>query len=239
MCGETCLNLGEFGGGLRNLGTASLYRVRVTNNRTLLNTQNLGGHGGGIHNASVLYLEDCEITENQTTGNRWNAHGAGLNNFYNATATMTRTLFQRNKVAVPQGGGGGAIFNWPGGSVIADDSRFLDNEAGQFGQANNDGGGVSNYGTFVLRRSVLARNRNWGGGAGGGILNRGSLTLINDTLSANISTGDGGGVATDPVFSIRNSTFFRQQLWWRRRWFQRPCRCMEQYSGRKHGWLRS
>jgi CSLREA domain-containing protein len=211
VCGETCRNAGEFGGGLRNASNASLslYRVRVTHNRTLLNSYNMGGFGGGIHNASLLYMEDCEVTNNQTTGSRWNAHGGGISNFYGAAATIVRTLFQYNKAALPKGGEGGAIYNWPSATLTVTDSSFLDNEAGVPFQQNSDGGAIANdNGAITLRNCTLARNRNYGYGAGGGILNRGNLSLFNCTLSANYSTCDGGGIATDPTFYIRNCTFY-------------------------------
>ena len=209
VCGQTCLDAGEYGGGLRNAsgGSLSLIRVKVTGNRTLLNNQRGGAYGGGIHNEGSLYLEDCQITSNSATGSQWGAWGGGLSNFYGAKATIVRTIFQANKTAVPKSGEGGAIANWTGARLYVTASRFLDNEAGEPGQLNSDGGALFNYGTALLKRCTLARNRNYGGGAGGGIFNRGVLSVVNSTVSGNTSTCDGGGVATDPAFEIRNSTF--------------------------------
>jgi hypothetical protein len=50
------------------------------------------------------------------------------------------------------------------------------------------GGGILNYGTLMLERTVVRENY---GSAGGGIYNEGTLTLLNSTVSDNGSVGGG------------------------------------------------
>ena len=79
---------------------------------------------------------------------------------------------------------GGGIRN-DVGSVVVLNSTISQNNA------NNNGGGIANFGTLNVSNSTIFGN---GAGDGGGIYNGSSLTVINSTLSQNNANNNGGGI---------------------------------------------
>ena len=68
---------------------------------------------------------------------------------------------------------------------------------------NQDGSGISNYGTLLLKDSTISNNK--AARDGGGIFNAGTATINNTTISGNIANQHGGGIYNGDVYN-RNIT---------------------------------
>ena len=134
------------------------------------------------------------------------------------------------------GGEGGAIYVVAGATLVATDSSFTSNLAGQ-GEIRNDfmgggpggrGGAIATAGTTTIRRSTFSSNAagkgaqpNGHGGAGGAVavLPGGNLLLEDSTLASNRSgdgndlgfvegfDGAGGALALESDATLNNVTF--------------------------------
>jgi len=207
-----------FGGGLLNLGVAT-----VTSS-TFKGNQALGGGSGTFFGGSV---------------------GGGIDNFGGATLIVTGITFINNQAISTDKDGlffgiGGAIENNAGfgggdsSTATISNSTFTDNRAiGGGGDSSGNGGAIDNEGagaTMTLTNSRLIDNQSIGGdrnnGLGGGILNLfGKLTVKSSTLSGNqakggpggtspdsLSLGEGGGILNaSAVLIVNDSMFFGNQ----------------------------
>jgi hypothetical protein len=156
----------ECGGGIRNLGDLTAFRVTVSDNT-------FRRAGGGVCNRRIIRLSDAVIDRN--------------------TAALT--------------GPGGGIYN--DGYAVLERLMISLNRADTTG-----GGGIANYGSMIVRDSVITGNSTGGQASGsGGIDNRmfvdgGSLAIINTTISGNESHSRGGGISNQQkgVVTVVNST---------------------------------
>ncbi len=88
----------------------------------------------------------------------------------------------------------GANTNGKGGAINVGAGATLNlNDAFVFGNSADEGGGLYNAGTAIIRRSTLQANT--ASRKGGGIENDGTLSLVNSTLTQNVGKG-GGGLST-------------------------------------------
>lgn len=88
----------------------------------------------------------------------------------------------------------GANTNAKGGALNIGSGATLNlNDALIFGNSSDEGGGIYNAGTAIIRGSTLQGNT--AGRKGGGIENDGTLSIINSTLTQNVGKG-GGGLST-------------------------------------------
>ncbi|HUG14716.1 MAG TPA: choice-of-anchor Q domain-containing protein, partial [Thermomicrobiales bacterium] len=190
------------GGGIANVGTATLIDSTVSDNeafsvggilnglragdRELLSgsatltgvtvARNTGSTGGGIANdAGTVTLTDSFVVDN--------VQGGGIRN--QGMLTMSGTTVSRNTNSNP----GGGVDNNHLGTATLTNCTVSDNVSDLFG------GGIDNDGILTLTDSLVSHNRSdrWGGG----IHNNNSvglLTLIRSTVSFNTTTGDGGGI---------------------------------------------
>jgi uncharacterized delta-60 repeat protein len=73
-------------------------------------------------------------------------------------------------------------------------------------EINQDGGGIFNAGTLILKNSLISNNK--AAGFGGGIYNYGKSTaiILNSTLNGNTAGGYGGGIGNSGIANIINST---------------------------------
>ena len=188
------------GGGIRNLGTATLVDVTVTQNRSFspaeLTLTGNAGDGGGIYNAAgaTLTLERCTVSANTTGDAGYDSSGMGF-----------------------RGGNGGGIAN--AGTLTVSDSTISGNGAGHGSPSQGSGGaggGIFNSGVLTVTGSTISGNHSGDGadqcppscfyygtdGAGGGIASTGTASIADSTVSGNVvgaSTlgvdGYGGGIA--------------------------------------------
>jgi CSLREA domain-containing protein len=186
------------GGGIRNTeATLTLSAVRVLDGSaqldgggianfdgdvSLLDGSSVEGNtvpqdGGGIANVGgTLSIVDSSVVDNHATC----GHGGGVYN--DATLHVEGALLDGN-VSDCQAGG---IANRPGGTATIIDSTLSSNLA-------DDGAGLNNGGTAIVRRSTFSANTAFFA-FGGAILNGGTLTLENSTLWANRANYRGGGI---------------------------------------------
>ena len=88
----------------------------------------------------------------------------------------------------------GANTNGKGGAInIGAGATLKLNDAFVFGNSADEGGGIYNAGTAIIKRSTLQANT--ASRKGGGIENDGMLSLVNSTLTQNVGKG-GGGLST-------------------------------------------
>jgi len=189
------------------------------------------GNGGGISigESGTLHIENSTLSENEA----FMSGGAIYN--VSADATVIGTTFNRNSVWGSSSyhyyhSGGGAIYNYGGGSFALDSSRIIGCSAGYeifaadggaiynrgasltltntelIGNAvylGGRGGGIYNYfGTMNIHNSTLIGNWNEYGPGGGVYNNNGTMTIANSTLSENSSTDEGGGIVIDSSSSV-------------------------------------
>lgn len=212
------------GGGLYNVGTATLISVTVAANQ--VGSEHNGSLGGGVYSVGHLEMVKSRVVENRAR------LGGGI--FSTGALTFTEGIIASNLVstsiwmyyiaafAEPPGGGGVYL----GGSALierstvynngTDDAPKLPEWDGYYssdGFHSGDGGGIYTEGMLTLRNSTVSGNRTGNGGdaylyggsresakggnagSGAGIANRGQLTIDNSTITAN-QTGLGGQGAT-------------------------------------------
>jgi hypothetical protein len=162
------------GGGIANLGTASLVRSTLRGNKAhpkVISTW--GGVGGGIFNAGDLLVDSSLISKNIADGDYFGLGGGICNGF-----------------GLP------GYTDYPGGNVTIIDSTLTENLVYSDGDSpeypgDSRGGGISseNGGTVVLRSSTIARNKSdakssFDTAKGGGLSNQGSMFDLRNTINA-------------------------------------------------------
>ncbi|HVK08687.1 MAG TPA: right-handed parallel beta-helix repeat-containing protein [Gemmataceae bacterium] len=204
-------NSAAFGGGIYNVGAATVARSRLEGNSA--------GYGGGIVNRGPAAT--LVVTGGTLTGNSAASEGGGVWNWDKAALTITGGTLTGNSA-----GYGGGIYNG-GATVGVAGSTLTDNTAASSGggvlnadaaeltvtgsalTANSApfGGGILSSGTAALVDSTLDGNT---ADSGGGIYNfgEGTLTVSDSTLSGNRAARDAGGIWNDraATLSVSNST---------------------------------
>ncbi|MEX0683765.1 MAG: choice-of-anchor Q domain-containing protein [Dehalococcoidia bacterium] len=141
------------------------------------------GCGGGIRNLGDLTLARVRVSDNLVRRS-----GGGVCNY--GVLRVSDSVIKDNVAAFA--GAGGGIVNYSGGLAVLERTTISNNRADTLG-----GGGVANYGTMILRDSVLFGNSTGGQASygGGGILNgpSGSIQISNSTISGNFTDGGRGG----------------------------------------------
>jgi hypothetical protein len=88
-------NSGVSGGGIYNLGTATLSNCTIASNiATYSAPVNDGGQGGGIYNLGSLSLTNCTVSGNTASGNSSAGGGGGVE--LNGTVHLTNTIVAGN-----------------------------------------------------------------------------------------------------------------------------------------------
>jgi hypothetical protein len=177
--------------------------ARVTLRGVLIKSGRARSVGGAIQNMGRLELVDSRVSRNYAPDG-----GGAIEN--EGTVTLTRSTLARNGSGSSAGGiynigtailiestvelnaadGAGGILNRRSGRLTLTDSRVSGN------YANEDGGGISNYGSVTLTRSTLSGNTASQYG-GGGIWNMDShavVTLAESTITGNTAGEQGGGI---------------------------------------------
>jgi len=205
--GETTLrgNSADLGGGLANLGAATVSTSEIHANEAR--------YGGGAYNGAG---GDLTLANNTVDGNLAHHAGGGIANDVDGMLAMFDTVVSGNT-----GSGGGGILNYASLSIV--DCTIRDNatvDPGAGAGLYNDFGGM-----VTLRRATISGNvsHDRGGGIysawgaldavnvtvsgnsapaaeGGGLYceNLADASLINCTIATNYSGGRGGGIFNDP-----------------------------------------
>jgi hypothetical protein len=192
------------GGGLGNLGVATVTDSTFDHNQALGGSGNTGGSGftivgqgsgGGIScsffgSPAVLTVSNSTFAANRAVGGagntlgtfQGNGFGGGLANFVGTTATISNCTFTGNKAV-----GGSGCFGGKGGDGL--------------------GGAVANFlgSTLTVSACTLSGNQAIGGaggsgadggdGFGGGVCNDGqsALTILTSTAAGNEAAGGAAG----------------------------------------------
>ena len=162
-----------YGGGLYNIGTATLIDCTVSGD--VAGGTNTFTRGGGLYSATMLTLTDCTIKDNSAFSIQYTALGGGL--YASGTATLTGCTISGNN-ASDQGGG---VIN--SGTATLTDCTLSGNTTDQAG-----GGLYELGGTVALTNVTISGNvcGNTGGRDGAGMENdRGIATLTHCTIVGN------------------------------------------------------
>lgn len=214
----------EFGGGIYNLGTATLSSVTIRNSSAVIGgairnsgTMTIKGgsisnnsssdSGGGVYNSGSLTIQDSAILSFNTADAESEGSGAAIYN--RGTLTIAYATFEGNEADY-----GGAIYNSDKGTIAVRRTTFKRNTS--TGDGPSYGGAIANYGKATITDSTIRENvsRN-GRGYGGGVYNRGSMTISGSTINNNQALNffespellaAGGGIANTGSLSIANST---------------------------------
>ncbi|NIM94739.1 MAG: DUF11 domain-containing protein [Anaerolineales bacterium] len=169
------------GGGLKNLGSASLQNVRVVNNYS-------SSYGGGVRNDGTLEIVNCEMS-----GNSAYTQGGAVDN--DQTLSLDNCQITYNSA----NNSGGGIYNEHGDQSIID-SIIAHNTA-------SSGGGIYNgdFTTLEIVNSAITSND---ANNGGGITDsRGTTSITNTSITDNHATSNGGGIYKDrDTLTLHNVT---------------------------------
>jgi hypothetical protein len=167
----------DHGGGISNVGRATLQSITVINNSAPApGTDDLGA-GGGIYNNGSLTVTVALIANNYaggnmggggiySTGKLWLKQGAVISNSaqvrgggisapgdYWSTSWSGRTFIENTTIARNAANYGGGLYNYP-----ADDMTILNSTISE-NQAETVGGGIADgYGGVKLQNSILGGN---------------------------------------------------------------------------------
>lgn len=158
------------GGGILNEGALTAANVAVTGNRAT-------NSGAGIYNLGVLTMTQSTIASNRITG--IGGAGGGIEN-----TGASAALFLTDTAVEANNGGtyGGGIDNF-GGAMRLSRVVIRDNVAAS-------GAGIYNDNLANIENAAVVQNQQ-----GGGIANIGSLILKNTTVSGNtLLNGPGAGI---------------------------------------------
>jgi hypothetical protein len=193
----------RFGGGIFNAGTLTLRDCLIKNNIAEASWE--GGGGGIMNYGKKLTLERCVLSNNKALESN-NAYGAAILNWHDRgemypQLNVIDSVITKN-VAVAGNeyyySYSGGIWNWGTCSVVR--SIISSNEA-------RFGGGIENYGDLIVDGSSI--HGNLANQDGGGIANwgRGTLncTVKNSDIAKNTAKRYGGGIYNDGVLSLQNS----------------------------------
>ncbi|MTJ37239.1 Calx-beta domain-containing protein, partial [Dolichospermum sp. UHCC 0260] len=103
----------------------------------------------------------------------------------------------------------GAVWINPNSTAEISNSLITNNEitvASAFYESNQDGSGITNYGTLLLKDSTISNNK--AARFGGGIYNNdtATATIINTTISGNTADQNAGGIFNFGMATITNTT---------------------------------
>ena len=199
------------GGGVYNKGTLVLNRSAVD--------ANAGGgvysYGGGLYNTGVTMIADSSVSGNSGEWDRYEGlQGAGIYNESSGTVTLLRCSINSNTPAKAIENAGNLTVtdstiagngHWRGGGILNSGLATLTETAivSNWSGVGSDVGGISNWGTMTLERSIVGGNS---GEYGGGIANRGVLRLINDTVSTNEGYWLAGGLSNTGSATVVGTT---------------------------------
>jgi len=216
----------EFGGGLFNLGRATINGCTFTNNESLGGgdtNSNIGGSAGGaIDNydgASLtitgsLFSKNQVISADQPVGGAYFALGGAIENNAGtgefgdntpSTATLTDCVVLNS---LAQGGAqalanGGAICNEGGGTQMTLTDCVISGNVGQGGVAGENeslGGGIDNLATMTIIGCAITNNIS-AAGTGAEL----TQTNVGSGMSNYVGSGWGGGIYTGGSLTITSS----------------------------------
>jgi len=137
----------DFGGALRNRGTAALSDLVVTNNTA-------SRDGGGIYN---WYLKNMTISSSEISFNSANgtADQGGGGIFNGGSLLIDQSLVRGNRAAAGllSVAGGGGVFNDQSGVATVRNTTFSGNQA-----THGDGGGIYSKGKLTSINNTIADN---------------------------------------------------------------------------------
>jgi CSLREA domain-containing protein len=172
------------GGGLYNLGTATLTKCTITGNSA--------GSGGGLNNHGTATLTSCTISDNTAASS-----GGGLQTS-GGTLKLTNCTLSGNSA----GHDGGGLYGGNGGTATLADCTLSGNMAGGEGGGVYDNAGTSTSPTVTFGNTIVAGNTtgNLGPDVFGGFVSKGN-NLIGKTDG---STGWVGADLTGTIASPLN-----------------------------------
>ena len=196
------------GGGVEVIDGRAVFRgVSLSSNTTGVSLAATPGNGGGLHvtgNQTVVTFSDSSVVENSAA-----SQGGGLWNQTGSTLILDDNTRITNNSAQGQGGGiynrgflsaidaafienssedvGGAIFISATGDARIEETSF------SFNSADDDGGGIFNFGSLVASGSSFVRNT--AGDTGGAIFTgaSGTTTVATDNFFADNFPNDQNG----------------------------------------------
>ena len=169
-------NVATFGGGIGNIGTATVTRCTLSGNSA--------GYGGGIENIGGITITDCTLSGNASTGpllsNSVNG-GGGINNF--GTATLVNCTIAGNSAVAY----GGAISNV--GTLSLSSCTLSGNSSPNGGTIYSAEASNSKAPPRVTLSNTILN----AGAQGANLVNKGSTIT---SKGYNLSSDNGGGFLT-------------------------------------------
>lgn len=214
---------GRDGGGIINGGVLELYEIDLSENVAC-------AHGGGFFNYGSVTMAGGNISYNTAKANNAGGianYGYWIDKHYKqAKSTISGTSIYSNYA----GNWGGGIDN--DGILILKDSTLTGNKASYGGGIHNggnadvgnctfsgniagDGGGILNDEKMIIKDSIISGNEaeeTDGGGIAnfgyyiGGKYHPAELTVSGTVVSSNSAARYGGGIISDGIMSIKDST---------------------------------
>ncbi len=177
------------GGGMDNLGTATLINSYVSNNGA--------DDGGGIFNSGTLSIYRSTLNNNTATLDE----GGALDN-YGGTVTLEDVTISGN---IALSGSGGGIFS--------DGTLFISNTTISGNTASINGGALYNASDATLQNVTISGNS---AASGGGIYNTGHLDITNSTIVENSAISaeppNGANIDNEDTVTIENTIIALGQI---------------------------
>lgn len=175
-------NANGYGGGIYSTGGSPVFNnLRITGNNALYG-------GGAFFTGGTPVVTNSSFIANTTTGT--NGRGAGLYNNTGAVLTLTKVIFEANRVNTGSGTYGAGLMNY--GNLTINESVFKNNILEGTGYAQ--GGGLCNTTNAPLKVSNTTFTGNTALSGGAVYLAPGASEFVNVTFKQNTSTGSGGAI---------------------------------------------
>jgi CSLREA domain-containing protein len=178
------------GGALYNSGTASVGNGTLVGG-PLPEDANRAEGGGGLFSLGTLTVSDSSITGNHAS------YGGGLFNWTGGKLTVSNSRVSDNHAS-----GGGGLHNKEQSTATIQDGTVFSGNYAEWG-----GGGIDNWGTIIIKESVLRENMSRG--EAGDALNS-EVKGSSATIHASCVAGNGDTA----IFSTHQPSIDAAGNWW-------------------------
>jgi CSLREA domain-containing protein len=225
------------GGGIRSAGLLTISNCLFTTNEAV-SAEPAFVKGGTIYSNGSLTVSDSTFSLNKATATDENAYGGAIFSGNPSSTWLTNVVFEGNLAKGGSGfyGAGGAFYNWgiatlvnctfssneaanflgtsfqaAGGGIYNNNQMSIQGSTLEYNSAQGYGGGIDNTRELHIRTTTVRDGKaTWGGGVS--TLNLiGQAVFESTTISGNTATESGGGIYSDGMLTLLDTTLQNNQ----------------------------